>query len=197
MNEVELTRDDLERELTEIQENYQTSIVGQQQIQNLHSNNEQLVKEIQSLKTNIEQMHRQIQQMEEREQLLVQYPDLNGPIEHQSSEKRMNERPFLIEFLRLSFSLATQNLIADMQNQIRTNEIRIDLLRKQNQSLKSSLDKLMLVQQTAFSSNVTEERYEEMRNQSRMDSFRNESTSSVSFDASIVSSLYSHKLKKI
>lgn len=63
-----------------------------------------------------------------------------------------------------------------MQNQIRTNEIRIDLLRKQNESLKTSLEKLLLAQQNQHSqsqvSMINEERYEELRNQSRQESMR-------------------------
>lgn len=66
-----------------------------------------------------------------------------------------------------------------MQNQIRTNEIRIDLLRKQNQSLKSSLEKLTLVQQTSIPNNITEERYEELRNRNRRFSSGAESTTTT------------------
>jgi hypothetical protein len=55
-----------------------------------------------------------------------------------------------------------------MQNQIRTNEIRIDLLRRQNDSLKSSLEKLLSVNDRSTPL-ITEERYEELRNQSRQE----------------------------
>lgn len=55
-----------------------------------------------------------------------------------------------------------------MQNQMRTNEIRIDLLRKQNDSLKSSLEKLLSINHDSPSL-VTGERYEELRNQSRQE----------------------------
>lgn len=58
-----------------------------------------------------------------------------------------------------------------MQNQIRTNEIRIDLLRKQNESLKASLEKLLSRNNNnnSPSSVITEERYEELRNQSKQE----------------------------
>lgn len=71
-----------------------------------------------------------------------------------------------------------------MRNQMRTNEIRIDLLRKQNESLKNSLEKLILMNNT-MPSMVTEERYEELRTQSRQEqeprrySYGNESASQV------------------
>ena len=71
-----------------------------------------------------------------------------------------------------------------MQNQIHTNELRIDLLRKQNDSLKVSLEKFLSVQNHSPPM-VTEERYEELRNQSRQEqlhrrySFANETITSV------------------
>jgi hypothetical protein len=55
-----------------------------------------------------------------------------------------------------------------MQNQMRTNEIRIDLLRRQNDSLKSSLEKLLSINNSSQSL-VTGERYEELRSQSRQE----------------------------
>jgi hypothetical protein len=69
-----------------------------------------------------------------------------------------------------------------MQNQIRTNEIRIDLLRRQNESLKSSLEKLLSMNNSSL---VSEERYEELRTQSRQEqpyrrnSYGNESITPV------------------
>lgn len=75
-----------------------------------------------------------------------------------------------------------------MQNQIRTNEIRVDLLRRQNESLRSSLEKLLTMNHNNNnhdSSMVSEERYEELRSQSRQDqsqrrySYANETAPSV------------------
>jgi hypothetical protein len=53
-----------------------------------------------------------------------------------------------------------------MQNQMRTHELRIDLLQKENDSLKYSLEKFLLSNNRPI---VTEERYEELRNQSRQE----------------------------
>lgn len=103
------------------------SSIDTNKIQSLIETNRQLNEQISTLKSNIEQLERQIQQMDEREQFLLHYPDLNGPIEHEQT---------------------TNNIIVDMQNQIRTNEIRIDLLRKQSQSLKISLDKCLATNPT-------------------------------------------------
>ena len=48
--------------------------------------NNHLLQEISTLKSNLEQLDQQLQQMDEREQMLLQYPDLNGPIEHEPSK---------------------------------------------------------------------------------------------------------------
>ncbi len=53
-----------------------------------------------------------------------------------------------------------------MQHQMRTHELRIDSLQKENDTLKSSLEKLLLSNNRPT---VTEERYEELRNQSRQE----------------------------
>ncbi len=50
----------------------------------------------------------------------------------------------------------SDNLVHDMQNQMRTNELHVDLLRKQN----SSLENFLL---------ATEERHNELRNQSKQE----------------------------
>lgn len=73
LNDAEVSRDELERELHDVQKNHQTSLVS-------HKENE-------TMKNEIENLRKTIEQMEQREQLLVQYPDLNGPIEHQQSSK--------------------------------------------------------------------------------------------------------------
>ena len=93
----------------------------------------------------------------------------------------------IIDFL--SLRSATNNIIVDMQNQMRTNEIRIDLLRQQNESLKCSLEKLLTMNHNNNhnSSMVSEERYEELRSQSRQEppqrrySYANETVPSVGF----------------
>ncbi|CAF4735521.1 unnamed protein product [Rotaria sp. Silwood1] len=146
--ELEISRDEVERKLETVQKQNRPS-TDTNKVQSLMETNNHLLQEMTILKSNIEQLYQQIQQMDEREQMLLQYPDLNGPMEHEQT---------------------TNNIIIDMQNQMRTNEIRIDLLRKQNDSLKSSLEKLLSMNNNNNSSSlVTEERYEELRNQSRQE----------------------------
>ncbi|CAF0967377.1 unnamed protein product, partial [Rotaria sordida] len=150
VTELEISRDEVERKLETVQKQNRSS-TDINKVQSLLETNNHLLQEMTMLKSNIEQLHEQIQQMDEHEQMLLQYPDLNGPIEHEQT---------------------TNNIMIDMQNQMRTNEIRIDLLRKQNDSLKSSLEKLLSMNNNNNNNNsslVTEERYEELRSQSRQE----------------------------
>jgi hypothetical protein len=103
--------------------------------------NNHVLQEVASLKSNIEQLH---QQINEREQISVQHPDLND------------------------------NIIHDMQNQMRTNDLHIDVLQKQNDSLKTSLDKLLVTNPPVLT--------EELRNQShRRYSYSNETVTPVNY----------------
>jgi len=75
----------LENARCEFDKQKSSSLVETHQIRSLVESNKQFKDEISSLKSNIEQLERQIQQMDEREQFLLHYPDLNGPIEHEQS----------------------------------------------------------------------------------------------------------------
>ncbi len=169
----------METKFTTIQKQNRSSI-DTNKVQSLIETNNHLLQEISILKSNIEQLDQQLQQMDEREQMLLQYPDLNGPIEQEPS-KIYN---ILYQLYLILFYLATNNIVIDMQNQLRTNEMRIELLRKQNDSLKSSLEKLLAMNSQPL---VSEERYEELRSQSRQEqpyrrySYGNETVTPVDF----------------
>lgn len=85
VSELEVSREEVEKKLQTVQKQNR-SYPDTHQVQSLMETNNQLLQEIAILKSNIEQMDQQIQQMDEREQMLLQYPDLNGPIEHQPSK---------------------------------------------------------------------------------------------------------------
>ena len=51
----------------------------------------------------------------------------------------------------------SDELIHDMQNQMRSNEVQIDSLRKQNDSFKVSLDNLLLSNRSSNLSRISEE----------------------------------------
>ena len=62
--------------------------------------NNHLLEEISMLKSSLEQLDQQLQQMEEREQMLLQYPDFNGPIAEHEPRKILNDLlVFHIRFL--------------------------------------------------------------------------------------------------
>ncbi|CAF1299404.1 unnamed protein product [Adineta ricciae] len=130
VSELDVSRTELEKKLDAVQKQNRPS-VDTHQVQSLMETNNHLLEEISMLKSSLEQLDQQLQQMEEREQMLLQYPDFNGPIEH--------EPP-------------SHNIVVDMQNQMRTNEIQ----------------KLLSMNNT-LPTMVTEERYEELRTQSRQE----------------------------
>lgn len=80
---MEISRNEIEKKLETVQ-NPNRSPVDAHQVQSLMQTNNHLLQEITMLKSNLEQLDQQLQQMEEREQMLLQYPDLNGPLEHES-----------------------------------------------------------------------------------------------------------------
>jgi hypothetical protein len=80
------------------------SFTDNNKVQSLLETNNHLLQEMTILKSNIERLLQEIQQMDEREQMLLQYPDLHGPIEHQPSKFSFYHF-FLIHFLFLKFSI--------------------------------------------------------------------------------------------
>ena len=54
---------------------------------------------------------------------------------------------FMVTFSFLS--IGTGDLVLDMENQVKANNVRIELLEKQNEGLRNSITKLMTVQQPA------------------------------------------------
>jgi predicted RNase H-like nuclease (RuvC/YqgF family) len=85
VSELEISREEVEKKLEIVQKQTRT-FPNTNQIQSITETNKHFLQEIAILKSNIEQLDQQIQQMDEREQMLVQYPDLNGPIEHEPSK---------------------------------------------------------------------------------------------------------------
>lgn len=81
---------------------------------------ENLNKEINEFKSSISILKNELQKCKEKELLLMQYPDLYGPIE---IKKELS-------------------IIDDMEMQIQSNTHRINLLEAQNKSLKNSIEKL-------------------------------------------------------
>ncbi|CAF0995470.1 unnamed protein product, partial [Didymodactylos carnosus] len=153
VNELEIIRDDLQLSLEQTQKqnnHHLTQVADKSKISSIMEANNQFVCDITMLKSNLEQLQQQLRQMDEREQLLIHYPDLNGIIET---------------------GPPTNNIVEDMQNQIQANEIRIDLLRRQTESLRSSLEKILNTHnnnQQLTTTTIDEEKFQKIRNHSRM-----------------------------
>lgn len=86
VTDLEISRDEVNRVLQNVQQQHRSSASDTHQIQSLRDANDQFLREMSMLKLNIEQLHEQIQQLDEREHMLVHYPDLNGPIEQEPSK---------------------------------------------------------------------------------------------------------------
>jgi F0F1-type ATP synthase delta subunit len=89
--------------------------------------------------------------METNSHVLQEVASLKSNIEH--LHQQMNEREQIVS----KHPDLSDNLIHDMQTQMRTNELHIDVLQKQNTSLKSSLEKLLLTSSNTNLSPVTED----------------------------------------
>jgi predicted RNase H-like nuclease (RuvC/YqgF family) len=85
VTELEISREEMEKQL-EIVQKQNRSFPDTNKVQSLMETNNHLLQEISILKSNMEQLDQQLQQMDEREQMLLQYPDLNGPIEQEPSK---------------------------------------------------------------------------------------------------------------
>ncbi|XP_066303806.1 coiled-coil domain-containing protein 157-like isoform X2 [Branchiostoma lanceolatum] len=93
---------------------------------------------LQTLEGSVDQMKQQLQEAQEREKLLVQYPDLHGPPSSQVTE-------------------STGDILTDMERQVTANNIRIQVLQDQNQSLRNSIAKLKQAQPaTGHNTRLTE-----------------------------------------
>ncbi|CAF0955792.1 unnamed protein product [Adineta ricciae] len=132
--DLENQRDELQKALLTMSKQHQESTCETVKLKSLLETNNHVLEEVVSLRANIEQLHHQIH---EREQMLSKQSELN---QHQQQTMLMSDE-----------------LIHDMQNQMRSNEVQIDLLRKQNDSFKISLDNLLLSNRSSNLSRISEE----------------------------------------
>lgn len=86
----------------------------------------ELEESINSLQQNIDTLEARIEEAAERERLMIEYPDLNGPV-----------NPDLT---------GTGDIAVDMENQVKANAIRIQVLEEQNEGLRNSITKIMSLQ---------------------------------------------------
>ncbi|RUS89766.1 hypothetical protein EGW08_002469 [Elysia chlorotica] len=98
-------------------------------IQNLESEKKSLADSIKQSQAMIRELEVKLEESKERERMIVEYPDLNGPVNPDLS--------------------GTGDILQDMQNQVKANSVRVRLLEEQNSGLNHSILKLTNLQFTA------------------------------------------------
>ncbi|XP_067932683.1 coiled-coil domain-containing protein 157-like [Watersipora subatra] len=111
-------------------------------VQGIEMEKGELKKSIKSLQETIGGLELDLNSMKERERLLVEYPDLNGPVNPDMT--------------------GTGDITADMQNQVKANELRMALLDKQNSSMRKTLRKLTKHQQAGEAAEKREEKRDKL-----------------------------------
>ncbi|GFO09866.1 coiled-coil domain-containing protein 157-like isoform x1 [Plakobranchus ocellatus] len=91
-------------------------------IHNLESEKKSLAASVKESQEMIRNLESKIEESKERERMIVEYPDLNGPVNPDLS--------------------GTGDIVLDMQNQVKANSIRMKLLEEQNSGLSQSILKL-------------------------------------------------------
>ena len=127
LNTIDSDKDDVESQCNSIKQELKKKDV---KIKEYEAERQELNRNIDDLKTNLTQLNINLKKFKEKEMLLLQYPDLYGPmpIQHQETD-----------------------LITDMESQMQANKHRIELLEAQNETLKISIQRLINVNTTAES----------------------------------------------
>ncbi|KAH3876704.1 hypothetical protein DPMN_000553, partial [Dreissena polymorpha] len=99
----------------------------QSEIDHLLADKESLEQSIHTLEVTVSTLSDRLEEAKERERLIVEYPDINGPVNPDLS--------------------GTGDILLDMENQVKANNIRIQLLERQNDGLRNSISKLSGMQQ--------------------------------------------------
>lgn len=127
----------LEEEKEEIEENLKSArkqvdklqkdvIDKENLIETVTREKTELEESITCLQQNIDTLENKIQEATERERLMIEYPDLNGPVNPDIS--------------------GTGDIAVDMENQVKANAVRIQVLEEQNEGLRNSITKIVSLQ---------------------------------------------------
>ncbi|KAL4224088.1 hypothetical protein ACF0H5_017542 [Mactra antiquata] len=131
LSEMEEEKDQLDESLNESKR--ETTQLAQQlkekqnDIEHIMNDKESLEQTISTLETTVESLNDKLEEAKERERLIVEYPDINGPVNPDLS--------------------GTGDILLDMENQVKANNIRIQLLETQNNGLRNSIRKLQSMQE--------------------------------------------------
>lgn len=97
------------------------------EIESLMADKESLEHTITTLETTMQSLTDKLQEVMDRERLIIEYPDINGRVNPDIT--------------------GTGDIVLDMENQVKANNVRIQLLETQNEGLRNSISKLTCVQQ--------------------------------------------------
>ncbi|ELU04106.1 hypothetical protein CAPTEDRAFT_187561 [Capitella teleta] len=106
--------------------------VSKDMISTLEREKKQLEDERKSVQKELEKMEESLRKVEEEQKLLIEYPDLNGPV-----NPAIN---------------GTNDVCVDMQNQVDANCLRIKILEEQNSVLRNSIMRMLQAQNSKPSS---------------------------------------------
>ncbi|XP_061198305.1 coiled-coil domain-containing protein 157-like [Saccostrea echinata] len=131
VTELEEEKERIEETLEKVQKNvqhYKQKVKDNQAlIDELSSQKEELEGSIETLKSDIQHLESKLEEAVEREKLMIEYPDLNGPVNPGMK--------------------GTGDIVTDMENQVKANTIRIQILEEQNETLRNSVGKVLGMQQ--------------------------------------------------
>lgn len=131
VSEIEEEKDRIEETLEKVQKNvkqYKQKLKDNQAlVDELSAQKEELQGSITTLKSDIQQLENKLEEAVEREKLLIEYPDLHGPVNPDMQ--------------------GTGDIVFDMENQVKANTIRIQVLEEQNETLRNSVSKVLNLQQ--------------------------------------------------
>ncbi|XP_033747469.1 coiled-coil domain-containing protein 157-like [Pecten maximus] len=124
--EREAAQESLQKALEQVTK-LQTKIKNDEElIEHLSAEKEQLQDSISKLENSIQTLEHQLEEARERERLMIEYPDLNGPVNRDLQ--------------------GTGDIVVDMENQVKANSQRITILEEQNEGLRNSITKIVSIQ---------------------------------------------------
>ncbi|XP_045171608.2 coiled-coil domain-containing protein 157-like isoform X2 [Mercenaria mercenaria] len=123
-DKIEESLNECKRETTQLERKMKENKAD---MEHVLADKESLEQSITTLETTVESLNDKLEEAKERERLIVGYPDINGPVNPDIS--------------------GTGDILLDMENQIRANIVRIQLLETQNDGLRNSVRKLQAMQQ--------------------------------------------------
>ncbi|KAL3857715.1 hypothetical protein ACJMK2_012357 [Sinanodonta woodiana] len=124
--EKESIEESLEKAKNDVEQWKKTVKDKEAQVEQLQSEKDRLEESISSLQSTIETLQEKLEEEKEKERLLVEYPDLNGPVNRDIA--------------------GSGDIVYDMENQVKANNSRINLLEEQNEGLRNSIQKILAIQ---------------------------------------------------